>query len=106
MFDTWQNLDLLHKKLDDKNMLSYGRKIFETSIDGMAIMVRIGLNNSTTSQKHIHENQFYLGKFDKPNSSANYDDNIEFVEFVKTLQELELFDEFKFRLEEKLLTDV
>ncbi|MBC8427421.1 MAG: hypothetical protein H8D97_00870 [Proteobacteria bacterium] len=102
MFDTWKNLNLLHEKLDKKNMLFSGRRLFKTDIDNILhIDIIVGYNNTIRSQKHIHENKFYIKDYENQKCTE-----YKFVDFVKYLQQLELFDEFKFRLEEKLLIDV
>jgi hypothetical protein len=105
MFDTWKHLDLLQKKLDSKNMLSSGRKLFETDIDNLNVKVIVGHNNTLKSQKHIHENRFYIAnteEYYENKGSKEYT----FADFVKYLQEEDKFDEFKWRIEEKLLGDV
>lgn len=105
MFDVWKNLDLMHKNLALKNKLSSGRRLFETNIDNLNIKVIVGYNNSLKSQKHIHENRFFIANNDEyyeNRGSTEY----EFVDFVKYLQEEDKFDEFKWRLEEKLIVDI
>lgn len=99
MFDTWKILDLLHKKLDEKNQLKSGRKLFDTTIEDLRILIYVGYKNNLESQKHIHENVFLINSIDK-------EEKCTFVEFVKLLQSKEIFDDFKFQLEEKLLGDL
>ena len=102
MFDTLHNLELLQNKLKKKHQNQItGRNLFETKIEHMKILIRVGYVNSLQSQKHIHENEFYIW-----NNSGDQYNNYKFPDFYKELKKEELFEEFKFRLEEKLLTDV
>jgi hypothetical protein len=102
MFDTLKNLELLQNKLKKKHQNQItGRNLLETEIEHMKILIRVGYVNQLQSQKHIHENEFFISH----TSGGSYE-SYKFPNFYKKLQEENLFDEFKFRLEEKLLTDV
>jgi hypothetical protein len=106
MFDIMKNLDMLQERLKKKNRLSTGRKLFKGTFDKYKIEIIVGYQygiNDPASKRHIFKNRFYLSDIDKDARSINY---YELGEFITLLHKRELFDDFKFTLEEKLLGDV
>jgi hypothetical protein len=106
MFDIMKNLDMLQQRLAKKNRLNTGRKLFEGNFDKYRVEIIVGYQygmNDPASKRHIFKNRFFLTEIEKGGRSINY---YELGEFITLLHKRELFDEFKFTLEEKLLGDV